>query len=333
MYELLGISLFLAALVLLNALASLAAAMIWRLFAPLFRSVSAAVRADLLFMLRVGAPILATLVVVGLLIPSYLSYEPRVTSETVSTKLATLAILSAASVGFALWRMIRSWRATASLRKQWLAAAKPIELPGINIPAFRIPHSFPIIAIAGTVRPQLFIADNVLLALNADELAAAIAHECGHLSARDNLKRTLLRICRDSLLLVPLGGTVERIWAQTAESAADEFAARQSPAMALNLASALVQVAKMVPVGARADVPLAAYLVGVEETQGVKSRIKRLIEISSNRGTATESPWLIRMLPAATLVALILMSVLAASNAQVLMKVHDLAEHAVSMLS
>ena len=333
MYELLGISLFLATLILLNALASLAAALIWRLFAPLLRPISATVRADLLFMLRVGAPILATLVVIGLLIPSYLSYEPRVTSETVSIKLAALAILSAASVAFALWRMIRSWKATASLRRQWLAAAKPIELPGINIPAFRIRHRFPIIAIVGTVRPKLFIADNVLLALSPDELAAAIAHECGHLSARDNLKRTLLRICRDSLLLVPLGGTVERVWAETAESAADEFAAQQSPAMALNLASALVQVAKMVPVGARADVPLGAYLVGVEETQGVKARIRRLIEISSNRGTVTERLWLVRILPAATLGALILSSALAASNAHILMKVHDLAEHAVSMLS
>src|SRR4051812_22504495 len=108
MYELLGICLFLAALILINAGASLLAAIVWGVLAPAFRSFSARARADLLFMLRVAAPVLATIAVVIFVVPSYLSYEPRVTSETVSKKLAALAILSAASVAFALWRTIRS---------------------------------------------------------------------------------------------------------------------------------------------------------------------------------------------------------------------------------
>jgi len=333
MYELLGICLFLAALILLNACASLAAAVIWRLAAPLVGSFSARARADLLFMLRLAAPALAAITVVAFLIPAYLSYEPRATSERVSMKLASLAFLSAASVAFAVWRTIRSWRATAGLLKQWLATAAPIQLPGINIPAFRIAHSFPIIAVVGTFRPQLFIADNVLTALNADELAAAISHECGHLTARDNLKRTLLCICRDSLLLVPFGRAVDAAWAENTESAADEFAARQSPAMALNLASALVQIAKMVPVGVRAEVPLGAYLVGAEQTQGVKSRIRRLIEISSDRSAVTDSDRLVRLLPAAAFLALALGAAIAATNTKVLLGVHSIVEQAVHVLS
>lgn len=333
MYEILGICLFLVALILVNACASVAAAIVWRLCAPLVKSRSAHARADLLFTSRIAAPVLATIAVAALVIPSYLSYEPRVTPETVSKKLAVLAFLSAASVAFAAWRMVRSWRATSVLRREWLAISQPIQLPGIDVPAFRIPHSFPIIAIVGTLRPKLFIADEVLNALNADELAAAIAHECGHLAARDNLKRTLLQICRDSLFLIPLGRVVDRVWAESAESAADEFAARQSPAMALNLASALVRIAKMVPVGARAHVPLGAYLVGAEETQGVKSRIKRLLEISLNRSAISESSWLVRTLPAIAFLALTFASALAATNPKILFSVHALVEHAVSLLS
>ena len=332
MYELLGICLFLAALILINAGASLLAAILWRLLAPVFRSFSARARADFLFMLRVAAPVLATIAVALFVIPSYLSYEPRVTPETVSKKLAALAVLSATSFAFALWRTIRSWNATVALRRQWLMNSHPIELPGIKIPAFRIAHNFPIIAIVGTLRPQLFIADNVLTALSGDELAAAISHECGHLTARDNLKRTLLQICRDTLFVVPLGRVVDRVWVETAESAADEFVARQSPAMALNLASALVRIAKMVPVGARANVPLGSYLVGAEESQGVKSRIKRLIEISSSKSMAGESSWLIRTLPAVTFLILIFISAIAASNAKVLLGVHALLERAVNLL-
>ena len=334
MYELLGICVVLAALMVLNAAASLATAFTWRLIAPLTRSFSARTRADLLFTLRLAAPVSAAIAVLVFLIPSYLDYEPRATEEVVSLKLAALALLSAASVAFALWRTIRSWLATAALRKRWLASAERIQVPGIKVPAFRITHSFPIIAIVGTLRPQLFIAGNVLSALTADEMAAAIVHECGHLAARDNLKRTLLRLCRDSLFLVPFGRAVERVWAETAESAADEFAARQSAAVALNLASALVRIAKMVPVGARADVPLGAYLVGAEETQGIKSRIRRLIEISSsNSRIAPKNNSLIRLLPFTSFLALAAGSTIIATNAKVLMGVHVILERAVSLLS
>jgi beta-lactamase regulating signal transducer with metallopeptidase domain len=334
MYELLGISVVFAALLLLNAAASLATALAWRLIAPLTRSFSARTQSDLLFTVRLAAPVSAAIVVAVFLIPSYLDYEPRATAEAVSPKLAALALLSAASVAFALWRTIRSWLATAALRKKWLTSAKRIQVTGINVPAFRISHRFPIIAIVGCLRPQLFIAGDVLSVLTTDEMAAAIAHECGHLAARDNLKRTLLHICRDSLFLVPFGRAVDRLWAETAESAADEFAARQSPAVALSLASALVRIAKMVPAGARADVPLGAYLVGAEETQGVKSRIRRLIEISSNHSRiAPTNNSLIRLLPFTSFVAIATAASIIAANGKVLMGVHLILERAVSLLS
>ncbi|HEX7720586.1 MAG TPA: M56 family metallopeptidase [Pyrinomonadaceae bacterium] len=331
MYELLGISLMLAALALLNACASLGVAVIWRLMAPLVDSFSARTRADLLFMLRITAPVLAAIAVALFLVPSYIGYEPRVSPEVVSKKLAALAMLTVAGVAFALWRSIRSWFATIRLTKKWLSRSEQIDLAGIDIPTFRIDHAFPIIAIVGTFRPRLFIAREVLLSLNEEELAAAIAHECGHLSARDNLKRTLLGICRDTLLLVPFGRAVDRAWAESTESAADEFAAQQSRATALNLASALVTIAKMVPSGARADVPLGAYLVGAE-AQGVKGRIKRLIEISSHGIHKRTNNALVRSLPMICLSGLAVLCLVTASNAKVLIGVHAIVERAVNLL-
>jgi len=332
MYELLGVSVILAALMLLNAGASLVTALVWRLIAPLVVSCSARTRSDLLFTLRMTAPAFAALAVFLLVIPSYLDYEPRQTPEIVSKKLAALALLSLTSIAFALWRMARSANATAALRKQWMSKAEQIQVPGIAVPAFRIPHHFPIVAIVGTLRPRLFVADNVLSSLTEDEMAATIAHECGHLAARDNLKRTLLRLSRDSLLLVPFGRTVERMWAEAAEAAADEFAAQQSAATALNLASALVTIAKMVPVGARADVPLGAYLVGAEETQGVKSRIRRLIEIGSNSSVKSERSSLSHLLPVLSFITFAVVAAIFASNATVLLGVHAILELAVNLL-
>src|ERR671938_218110 len=54
-------------------------------------------------------------------------------------------------------------------------------------------------------------------------LAAYVAHELGHVSARDNFKRALMRVCRDALLSNPCGHALDRQWAEASESAADEY--------------------------------------------------------------------------------------------------------------
>lgn len=334
MYELLGVSLVLSALLAINAIASVAAAVCWRFLHQRLRQLSAAERSEILFALRVGPSALALVSVALFLVPSYVGYEPGTTSEIVSKKLAALAILSGIGVTLALWRALRSWLATRKLLQEWLSSAVQFELGGTSIPTFRIANPFPIIAVVGTFRPRLFIAEHVLQTLGQEELTAAVAHEGGHLYARDNFKRSLLRACRELLLIVPSGRTLDRAWAEAAECAADEFAAQQSAETALNLASALVKIAKMVPVGARAAVPMAAFLVGVDETRGVKARVRRLLEIASHgHPRAIPRPAVARLLPTASLCALLLGSFLVASNPIVLVTAHNVIERAVEILS
>lgn len=334
MYELLGICLVLASLFTINALASVAAAACWRFIERPLRNRSAHTRAEILFAMRVGPSALAFISVALVLVPSYVVYEPHASGEVVSKKLATLAILSAIGVGFALSRALRSWSATRSLKQEWLSRAVQITLGGISIPTFRFAHSFPIIAVVGSVRPRLFIAEQVLKVLTEEELTAAIAHEGGHLSAHDNLKRSVLRACRDALMIVPCGRSLDRAWAEASECAADEHAAQRNAETALNLASALVKIARIIPVGARASVPMAAFLVGVEETHGVKARVRRLLEIASNgcRHSVPNSA-IARILPATSLFLLLTLAVAVASNPQALVTVHSIIERAVNLLS
>jgi len=334
LYELLGITLVLASLLAINAIASLATAACSSLLRRPLQNRSARTRAEILFAWRIGPAVLALISVSLFLVPSYIGYEPYSTSEIVSKKLAALAILSAIGVTLAFWRALRSWFATRKLLNDWLSSADEIELSGTSIPTFRIANSFPIIAVVGTFKPRLFIAESVLETLTHEELTAAIAHEGGHLRAHDNLKRSLLRACRDALMIVPCGRTLDRAWAEAAESAADEHAAQQSAETALNLASALVKIAKMVPVGARAAVPLAAFLVGVEETRGVKARVRRLLEIASH-GCLRRVPnsTLSGIVPAASFCALVLLAVLLATNPVVLVTIHAVIERAVRLLS
>ncbi|MDQ2855472.1 MAG: M48 family metalloprotease, partial [Acidobacteriota bacterium] len=205
MYELLGISLVLAALLSINALASLLAATIWRLLAKSTYHWSAHTRARVVYAMRVGPPVIALLVVASLLVPAYLLHEPYKTTEIVSLKLATLALFSALGVALAMWRGLKSWMATRALLNEWLDGAEPIRIAQVDIPAFRFEHPFPVIAVVGSIRPRLFVARRVLESLSDEEMLAAVAHESGHVAARDNLKRVVIRACRDMLTIVPCG--------------------------------------------------------------------------------------------------------------------------------
>ena len=188
MYTFLGITLVLALLLTINATATMVSAAFGRLCKPLLRKCSARTRAEILFVMRIGPPVLAIVAIAAFMIPSYLTYEPHATDESVSWKLGTLATLSAIGVGLAISRGIRSWLATRSLLKDWLAASTRIELEAIHVPTYVLDHSFPIIAVVGAFRPRLFIANHVLESLSEEELAAAIAHEYGHLAARRQLQ-------------------------------------------------------------------------------------------------------------------------------------------------
>ena len=72
---------------------------------------------------------------------------------------------------------------------------------------------------------RLFVASHVLDSLSEDEVLAAVAHERGHLAARDNLKRMLLRVCCDMMAIVPRGKTIGHAWTGSSEGAKDEYAA------------------------------------------------------------------------------------------------------------
>jgi Zn-dependent protease with chaperone function len=333
MYEFLGISLVLAGLLTINALASLVAVTLWRVLAKPAQNWSARTRARVVFAMRVGPPALAFATVVCLVIPAYLIYEPASSGEVVSKKLGAVALISFFGVALALWRGLKSWRATRALLRQWLNAAHPITIANVDIPTFCIDHPFPVIAVVGCLRPRLFVARRVLETLSDEEMRAAIAHESGHLEAHDNLRRIMIRACKDVLTIVPCGRSLDRVWSENAEAAADEAAARQGTPVALNLASALIEIARMVPAGARPTMPLASFLLG-DENSGVKARVRRLIALAG-AGVERAHPassitrWAARSALISSVILLILMLV----HSSALVQIHNAIESAVRILS
>lgn len=335
MYTFLGITLVLALLLTINATATMLAAGVARLVRPLLRKCSARTAAEILFVMRIGPPVIAIVSIGAFMIPSYLIYEPHATEEVVSWKLGLLATLSAIGVGLAISRGLRSWLATRSLLSNWLSTSTQIELDGIAIRTYVFQHSFPIIAVVGAFRPRLFIADHVFESLSEEELAAAIAHEYGHLAAHDNFKRAVMRVSRAALLLIPCGRLLDRAWSEASESAADEYAAQQSSFVALNLASALVRIARMIPKGHKPVIPAAvSAFLGGDDSPGVKVRVKRLVELAAtDPRLLVSNASLVRFVPWFVLTLIVVVGVTIESRPQVLAAVHHFVEHVVVVLS
>lgn len=333
MYALLGISIVLAALLTFNALATLLASALWRVMASRAQEWEAETRARVLFALRLFPTLGAIACALILLAPSYLTHEPANTNEVVSTKLAALAFFSAIGIGLALWRGIAAWRATVLLNADWQRNAVPLKLDGIDIPAYLIRHPFPVIAIVGALKPRLFIATQIFDALNEEELAAALAHERGHLVTFDNLKRSCLRACRDALTIVPCGRSLDREWAESSEAAADEYAARGGSTVALDLASALVKIARIVEPHTSPKMPALAHLVG-EDTSSVVWRVRRLTELASNtRAFSKRRLYASPLVLWSCLCAFLFVLVLTAADTNLLGVMHQAMERVVSALS
>ncbi|MEO6725001.1 MAG: M48 family metalloprotease [Blastocatellia bacterium] len=331
MYELLGICLALTCLLTLNALASLLTGAVWRLLQTRAQSWPATARAQLLFALRVFPGVAAIICVAALLLPAYIAHEPRQEAEGVSLKLGVIAAISAAGLLMAAWRGLAAWLATRKLIANWTRNSEPLPLEQSPIPAYRLRHSFPIIAVVGTFRPRLFIADHLFDSLKPKELTAAIAHECGHLASSDNLKRALLRACRNALTIVPCGRLLDREWAAASEAAADEFAARNGGETALDLAAALVKIARLVPAGARPAMPTSALLIG-EDAGGIAERVLSLVRLATTAQTEETSSLVIPASLWLSFGALVTAALLIATNPHLLAAIHNLIEIAVSTL-
>ena len=332
MYFILGLSIVLATLLVLNNCASLMTSLFWRVIARRLNRGSASGSAQVLFLLRTVPVALAIGCVLFLFVPAYLMHEPRVGHEDISLKLAAMAIFSALGIAVALARGIASWRATARLTNDWLRSAEPIQIPNVSIPSYQVEHMFPLIAVVGAIRPRMFIAKQIFQSLTPEELAAAFEHEIGHIVAHDILKRGLVRACHD-LLLIPCGRGLDKAWIEASEAAADEYASLRDRRIGLDLASALVKIARLIPAGARPTMTAGAFLVGDEDGVGFGTRVRRLVQLANASDEQRLRFGRGSQLPKLLSVALMLLFIVLVTNENhILPAVHSVIEHAVHIL-
>ncbi len=231
-----------ASFVVVNLALSVAVVLCWRLLPARRRS------AGNLFGIRMIPAAGSIVVTLGLIVPSFLMFEPAATSERAEPELALFTALAAALIATGLVRALGAWLATRRLERLWASQSTEGEPIGAVARVHRVPSDLPFAALIGLVKPRVFVSGRFLEALTPGERIAVLEHEAGHARSRDNLKRTLMRLAPDCILLLPGGAAIDAAWAAAAEDEADDHAAGPDRAHALDLAGALLKAVRSVPV-------------------------------------------------------------------------------------
>lgn len=176
-------------------------------------------------------------------LPAFLSYEPRRDREAAGPLLLMLAAFALLTLGHGIWRGWRAWTAARSLLRSYGPARRRLVESGCSVKV--VDTADPIIGVIGGWRPQVVTAECVVSACSQEEFRQVVAHEAAHVSARDNLKLLLLLACPDALAWTALGAALSDRWRTEAEFDADQRAAGNDPQKRVELASALIKVARL----------------------------------------------------------------------------------------
>ena len=220
----------------LNILSSL---LVWLIAGGLRRGQSfVRPSAQWLFALRVAPFLVSSVFVIGVFLPVHLMFEGREGSEYFGALLWSGALLGVGLIGGSALRVVLAVRGYARLRRTWggpVGERRPIvsdcEILGISL--------------AGILHPTIVVGRRVREALTREELDVALAHEVAHWQSWDNVKRFAMFASPDVLRFTRAAGDLEHGWRAEAECLADARAVDGDASRAVNLASALVKVARL----------------------------------------------------------------------------------------
>jgi len=265
-----GIAFAAIGFVLANAAFSMLAVALWR------AAQQSKPRAGTIFLIRMLPAIGSAIVVLGLVLPSYWSFEPRSTGERAGPALLLFVLLASALVGAGLYRVIASWMHTRRLARLWKTAAVPGATFHAGVPGYLVPSPMPFAALVGVVRPRLFVSDQFLDALTEGERQAVLDHEAGHHRSLDNLKRVAMKLAPDWLAFFKAGKAIEAAWGIAAEEEADDHAAGSGERHSLDLAGALLKAMRTAPLS-------CPHVSNFCEGSTIAHRVQRLLSDAPRR--------------------------------------------------
>jgi Zn-dependent protease with chaperone function len=244
--------------------------------------------ANLLFGLRMFPLVTAAVITAGFTVPSFLLLEPRAIDEPMG---AIPLILGSCGAGLGIFGLVSALialRTASRTISRWTRSARPVEsyaaVRVLRVSSIVSKMTVPAMTAVGIVRPRVLLSGAAESMLTANELKTALNHEVAHVRRRDNLKKLLLRF-----VAFPGMADLDAAWLEASEMAADDAAVSNS-SEALDLAAALIKLARLTPPESAAD--LTAALVHGSAFI-MHARVERLIAWSNERLTSPRrfSPW------------------------------------------
>lgn len=260
----------LAAYGLFNLLLSAAVVLAWR--AGLRRHLT---DADAVLGIRLLPAMGSAALVLTIILPAFLLYEPRHAHDQPGPLLVISASFALLVLGDGIRRGVRAWHATRALLRSaqphlTRAADADTEVAVINIRE-------PLVGVVGGLRQRIVAARCVATACDDEEFRQVLAHEAAHMDARDNLKLLLLLTMPDTLAWLPTGRALTEHWRAVTELEADERASGADPRKRIALASALIKVARL---SISNGGPRKAYRVSTP-VSSLEQRVRRLLAPSA----------------------------------------------------
>ena len=228
----------LAAYGLFNLLLSAAVVLAWR--AGLRRHMT---DADAALSVRLLPAMGSATLVLTVVLPAFLLYEPRHAYDQPGPLLVVSALFTLLFLGDGVRRGWRAWRSTRGLmRKSQRHVADPAT-PGAQVTVLNLRE--PLVGVVGGWRQRIVAAQSVAAACDHEEFRQVLAHEAAHMDSRDNLKLLMLLTMPDALAWLSTGRALTEQWRAATELEADERASGADPRRRLALASALIKVARL----------------------------------------------------------------------------------------
>lgn len=275
-----------------NALVLLAGAATRR---GIWSAIGARATASLLVQARL-APLTLSCVCVPLVQLAFWRYEPANKVESVGAVLLVLAVAGAWVLTTMAQRTWQCVHATWRVSRAWRRAGVAAHVPGWNGRAWIVDSQFPVVAVVGVGRGELYVSADVMAACSAPEIAAIAAHERAHVTGRDNLTRVLFALAPAASRAAV---RVERAWVVTIEEIADLHA--RASGDGVTLAQALTKVARLA-LGATAPPPAAiSAFIGGDD---LGARVRRLLEPAQPAGRSLGGMPFAAVVPAAVAAAI-----------------------------
>ena len=276
-------------------------------------------RTDAILLIRslpVGLAAAATALV---FLPAWWRHEPQGSGETASAFLVALALLAVLPILQGLYRAVLMFVKTRDRLLIWRGRgnASQVHAP---FEVVEVRSEDLALCVGGYLRPTIYASAEVMKSLEPEEFEAALAHEVSHAMRRDPLRLLWLGSCPDFLQLFGLDRPWRRAFSRACEFAADAGASGGNPEVALDLASALLKVARLrrfrpLSAEALADVAVASAF---SSRVDLEARVEALANPRSEAATAGSGwhPWML----------LAMLVLLGAGGAMASEHVHSIAE-------